>query len=84
MINVSARDDELRPSLHRVAAGRLAHAALGGGRRVLHGLDVRVLGLLLEVVARVTERKLLRLAELPSPDVAASGQRSSSAKPTTP
>ena len=81
---MGARDDGLRPSPHRVAAGRLAHAVLGGGRRVLHGLDVTVLGLLLEVVARVTERKLLRLAERPSPDVAASGECSSSAKPTTP
>lgn len=81
---MGARDDEMRPSRHRVATGRLAHAALSGGRRVLHGLDVMVLGLLLEVAARVTERKLLRLAELPSPDVAASGECSSSAKPTTP
>ena len=84
MINVGVRDDELRPSLHRVAAERLAHVALSGARRVLHSLDVTVLGLLLEVVARVTERKLLRLAELPSPDGAASGERSSSEKPTAP
>lgn len=59
---------------------RLASAAAAGGRRVAHGLDVIVLGLLMEIVARVAERQLLSVVERPSPDVAA-GDQSSSAQP---
>lgn len=50
-------------------------AAPGRGRRVLHRLDVMAVGLLMEVVARVTERKLLTLADRASPDSAAGDQR---------
>ena len=71
----------LRSGCGRVPT-RLARAALGRGRRVIHGLDVTALGLLMEIVARVTERKLLSLVERPSPDVAAGDQCSSSPQPT--
>jgi hypothetical protein len=53
----------------------------GGGRRLLHGLDASLLGLLMEVVVRVIERKLLTLAGHPSPDGAAHDQGSSAVEP---
>jgi hypothetical protein len=53
---------------------RLARAALGRVRQVVHGLDVMALGLLMELVARLTERKLLSLVDRPAPDTAAGDQ----------
>lgn len=58
---------------------QLARAAQGGGRRIAHGLDVLALGLLMEVAARVVERKLLSVVERPSPEEVP-GDRSSAAQ----
>jgi hypothetical protein len=58
----------------------LFRAALGRGRRVIRHLDRQTLVLLMEIVARVTERKLLALVERPTPGVAADDQVSSSSK----
>lgn len=52
-------------------------AALNRGRRILHGLDVMAVSLLMEMVARVTERKLLSLVDRASPDSTAGNQRRS-------
>jgi hypothetical protein len=49
---------------------RLVGDALGHCRRVAHGLDGMALSLLMEIVARVAERKLLSVAERQSPDAA--------------
>ena len=51
-------------------SARLAHRAAGQGRRVAHGLDVMALGLLMELVARGTERRLASLLQRKSTDVA--------------
>lgn len=59
---------------------RLAGDALGHCRRVAHGLDVMALSLLMDIVARVAERKLLSVAERQSPDAA--DDQSSPAQPT--
>lgn len=67
-------------ALSRLRSGRgtglaqLARAAEGGGRRIAHGLDVVALGLLMEVAARVAERKLLSVAERKSPGKSSSAQ----------
>ncbi len=53
---------------------RLAGAAKAGGRRLAHGLDAAVLGVLMEIVARVVERQLLSLVQEPSPDGVAGDQ----------
>lgn len=72
--------------LRRFRSGRsrgpsfLARAAMGGSRRVIHHLDRLTLVLIMEIVARVTERKLLALVERPLPGVAADDQVSSSSK----
>jgi hypothetical protein len=58
----------------------LARASLGRGRRVVRHLDRLTLVLIMEIVARVTERKLLALLERPLPGVAADDQVSSSSK----
>lgn len=66
----------------RLEPTRLARAARGRGRQVVHVLDLATLGLLMGVVAHLTERKLLSLVERPLPDIAEGDQRSSSAQPS--
>ena len=58
-------------------SARLAQRVAGSGRRVAHGLDVMALGILMELVARATERRLASAVER---DVAP-GDDSSSAEP---
>ena len=75
--------------LRRLRSGRwrpvrVGHAALGRSRQVIHGLDQTALSLLMEVVARVTERKLRSLVERPSPDRAAGDESSPSSNPAAP
>lgn len=65
----------------RLEPTRLARAARGRGRQLVHVLDLATLGLLMEVVAHLTERKLLSLAERPLPNVAESDTQSPSAQP---
>jgi len=45
-----------------------AAGVVSQGRRVAHGVDVIAVGLAMEVIARVAERKLLSAAAHQSPD----------------
>lgn len=55
----------VRPGSQRAA---WAAGVVSQGRRVAHGVDVIAVGLAMEVVARVAERKLLSAAAHQSPD----------------
>ena len=58
------------------ASAQLAQRVAVPGRRVAHGLDLMALGLLMELVARATERRLVSAVERKSRDVAPAGDSS--------